>query len=194
MAKVQLLLDTNAYLRLAEKLNPLLNTPFGPAQARLFVIRDFEEEFKRSARLQSNFAWVMDRDFVLNRRKHVRIPRDKRRTIDVTTNALVAYVRDVGLAVSRVDNSALAIGRAMGIPVVTDDRDMRKVAHEFKIDTMRSLALLRRMERVGYIDMDKVRSVAIHWQRTDDRPPNFISDYRRIFGERHPNVPRRRSG
>lgn len=186
MAKSQILLDSNAYLRLAENLNPLLNSPFGADRTRLFVIREFEQEFKRSARLQAQFNWVREQPYVLNRKRPLPIPRDKRRQIQRTESALIDHTRTEGMGVSPVDSRALAIGRVLKLAVVTDDRDMRKVADVFKIRTMRTLALLKKMLQTGHIDIDTVRAIAIYWQVTNDRPANFRSDYRRIFGEQPP--------
>jgi len=186
MIKERLLLDTNAYLRLAEKLHPLLNQPFGPDDARLFVIREFEKEFKNSPRMCSKFTWVNDQGYVLNRKKHVPIPQVKRQAIKTTKSAIESHIRGEGLTVSPVDATALAIGRVLGMQVITDDKDMRVVAETFKIPTMRTLALLKRMLREEHIDIDLVREIAVHWQVTDDCPGGFRSDYRRYFSEAAP--------
>lgn len=186
MIKERLLLDTNAYLRLAEKLHPLLNQPFGPDDARLFVIREFEKEFKNSPRLRSKFTWVNDQGYVLNRKKHVPIPLAKRQAIKTTRNAIASQIRSEGLTVSPVDAMALAIGRVLGMKVITDDRDMRVVAETFKILTMRTLALLKRMLREDHVDMDMVREIAVHWQVNNDCPGNFRTDFRRYFSEAAP--------
>lgn len=186
MIRERLLLDTNAYLRLAEPLDPLLNQPFGPDKARLFVIREFEKEFSFSPRLRTRFAWVKDTKYVVNRKRPVPTPRDKRRHISITESALLDYVRTEGLGVSPVDNIALAVGKTLDMIVVTDDLDMRKVAHIFKIHTMRTRALLKRMLRENHIDMAKVTEIALYWQSVDDCPASFYSDFRRIFGEPAP--------
>ena len=186
MVNERLLLDTNAYLRLAEKLHPLLNQPFGPGDARLFVIREFEKEFRNSPRLCSTFTWVEDQPYVLNRSRPVPIPRDKRQDIKRTKKFITDHVRSEGLTVSPVDAMALAIGRVLGMKVITDDRDMRVVADTFKIPTMRTLALLKRMLREKHIDIAMVREIAVHWQANDDCPGNFRTDFRRYFSEAAP--------
>lgn len=182
MAGRQILLDTNAYLRLAEKINPLLNTPFGKHRTRLFVIRQFESEFKSSARLRTDFDWVMEPKYVLNRKKYIRIPRDKKRTIRITERTLIDHVRTHGLGVSGIDCAALATGRVLEAIVVTDDRDMRRLADTFGIRTMRSLALMGQMLRDAHIDIEAVHETVLHWQETGDCPASFRADYRRIFG------------
>lgn len=186
MSKERLLLDTNAYLRLAEKLHPLLNQPFGPGDARLFVIRDFEKEFKNSPRLCSKFTWVNDQGYFLNRKGRFPIPRDKQRSIKTTTKYITSHIRSEGLTVSQVDAAALATGRVMGMNVITDDKDMRIVAKTFNIPTMRTLALLKRMVREAHIDMVMVRDIAVYWQENDDCPGQFRSDYRKYFSETAP--------
>jgi len=186
----QILLDTNAYLRLALKINPLLNTPFGENRCRLFVIKEFELEFTRSRRLSSEFAWVAEQPFVLNRKRSIRMARDKRRLLSPTKSVLGGYVRDEGLDVSPVDCSALAFGKVLGVPVVTDDQGMRSVAHEFAITTMRTLALLKLMNQAEHIDLQTVRDVVLHWIDTNDCPGRFRADYRRIFKENPPSRPK----
>ena len=58
MAQQKLLLDTNAYLRLARSIHPLLFVEFGEDRTCLYLAEDFETEFARSRRLHSKFPWV----------------------------------------------------------------------------------------------------------------------------------------
>jgi hypothetical protein len=51
------LLDTNAYLRLAKRVRPLLGVPFGQRQYVLTVLQDVEDEVHRSPRLRFHFPW-----------------------------------------------------------------------------------------------------------------------------------------
>lgn len=55
-----LLLDTNAYLRIAKRVKPLLGIAFGQKGYRLTILEDVEREFERSPRLQSTFPWFQD--------------------------------------------------------------------------------------------------------------------------------------
>ncbi|MEJ0004755.1 MAG: hypothetical protein WDN30_16635 [Pararobbsia sp.] len=55
-----LLLDTNAYLRFAKRIKPLLGVAFGAKKYTLTVLSIVEEEFHRSVRLQERFPWFDD--------------------------------------------------------------------------------------------------------------------------------------
>jgi hypothetical protein len=48
-ATTLVLLDTNAYLRLAKRVRPLLGVPFGQKQYVVTVLEDVENEVHRSA-------------------------------------------------------------------------------------------------------------------------------------------------
>ena len=48
MAQRKLLLDSNAYLRLARSIHPLLFVEFGEDRSCLYLTEDFETEFARS--------------------------------------------------------------------------------------------------------------------------------------------------
>ena len=54
------LLDTNAYLRLAKRIKPLLGIRFGQKGYVLTILKDVEDEVHRSARLQEYFPWFDD--------------------------------------------------------------------------------------------------------------------------------------
>ena len=63
MAQQKLLLDTNAYLRLARSIHPLLFVEFGEDRSCLYLAEDFEREFARSRRLRSKFPWVDEPEY-----------------------------------------------------------------------------------------------------------------------------------
>ncbi len=51
------LLDTNTYLRLAKRVRPLLGVEFGQKRYVLTVLRDVEDEVRRSRTLRFKFPW-----------------------------------------------------------------------------------------------------------------------------------------
>lgn len=51
------LLDTNAYLRLAKRVRSFLGLSFGQKAYVLTVLQDVEDEVHQSARLQFRFPW-----------------------------------------------------------------------------------------------------------------------------------------
>ena len=58
MSIKRILLDSNAYLRLANSFHPLLNEPFGKDRYALYLIPEFQKEFDKSPRLANKFGWV----------------------------------------------------------------------------------------------------------------------------------------
>lgn len=71
MPQTKLLLDTNAYLRLAYTFHPLLFVSFGGKKYTLYVIEDFQKEFNRQSRLKRKFPWVNKNQF---KKKQDKIP------------------------------------------------------------------------------------------------------------------------
>lgn len=69
MPQTKLLLDTNAYLRLAFSIHPLLFVSFGDKDYTLYVIEEFQFEFEKQSRLKKNFNWINEQKFKENRLK-----------------------------------------------------------------------------------------------------------------------------
>ncbi len=102
MPQTKLLLDTNAYLRLAFTIHPLLFVSFGEEQYTLYVIEDFQKEFNRRRRLKRSFPWVNQKEFKNNRSK----------LITLSNSALITtYVRQVSSDFNffNISNPLLAI-------------------------------------------------------------------------------------
>lgn len=74
MPPVRLVLDSNSYFRLARSIRPLLDASFGPEPCRLAVLKELDEEFNRSTRLQSKFFWVREPEYQQDRRKGLPTP------------------------------------------------------------------------------------------------------------------------
>lgn len=84
---------------------------------------------------------------------------------------------------SPVDVRALATAYVLDVQIVTDDQDMLRLAGDFGIKTMNTLALMRLMLDSGRIDMSRVRQITAYWQYEKDTPAGFRKDYARLFGE-----------
>lgn len=82
MAGANILLDSNAYFRLARSIHPLLNQEFGnTTQYCLYVIADLEKEFGRSRRLRNKFSWVDDQEYRDNRSFKIPISQEERKQL-----------------------------------------------------------------------------------------------------------------
>ena len=72
MAKIRILLDSNAYLRLAVSIHPLLGQRFGldeQEQNIIRVIQKLDLEYAKNPRLKNKFHWVKDEPYAENRQK-----------------------------------------------------------------------------------------------------------------------------
>ena len=185
MSQRKLLLDTNAYLRVAQSIHPLL-VEFGEDQTCLYLIEEFEREFARSRRLRSKFPWVDEPEYRDNRQIRLQIGRKQKRAIQTAIEFIGDQADADALGVSAVDVSVLGHASVLEIGVVTDDTDMRALGTAFGIEIMGTLSLLKRMLEAEHIDFAKVRQIAAYWRHERDLPAKFGRDYRRLFGERPP--------
>jgi predicted nuclease of predicted toxin-antitoxin system len=186
MAQRKILLDSNAYFRLAQTIHPLLNVAFGTERNCLYAIRELQQEFGCSSRLKSKFHWVNEPEYAGNRRRSITIPKKAARKIAVTLSVLEGHARREGLGTSRVDVRALATASALEIPIVTDDGDMRTLAEAFGTEVMKTLELLRLMLDCGHVTMQQVVAAAGYWRYTRDLPRDYDADFRRLFRRRPP--------
>ena len=107
MPQRKLLLDTNAYLRLARSIHPLLFIEFGEDQTCLYLIDEFEREFARSRRLRSKFPWVDEPEYRDNGQVRLQIGRKQKREIRMAIDFIGDQADADALGVSAVDVSVL---------------------------------------------------------------------------------------
>ncbi len=186
MPQSKILVDTNTYIRLAKSIHPLLDTPFGVEEYCLYVLKELDDEFSRSARLQTQYSWVEEQEFQTNRRKCLTLSKQNKREIELALDFLRQHKIDNQLSVSEVDIRYLSHSYVLDIYVVSDDTDMLELAGVFNIKTMKTQELLRLMLECDHVDMEKVRQIAAYWEYISDKPANFRQDYIDIFGEKPP--------
>jgi hypothetical protein len=179
------LLDSNAYFRLACSIRPLLKGAFGEAPPyTLFVLAALDEEYRRSIRLQSKFQWVVETEYRNDRAaKLYQLNRKKLEEADRALRFFADFADYHKLNVSLVDLKALAVGFVDTIPVVTDDTDMTTVAEAHDIECWSCIKLLKLMCATGHIDDEKVTEVLEYIQYEKDlpmsleRPRKTFKDY-----------------
>lgn len=129
----RVLLDTNAYLRLAKRIKPLLGKPFGQKDYVLTILRAVEDEVHRSTRLQFHYPWFDDPPLAEERlAKRVRLGQEERAQIEAMQSVLRAHVLEHAAEYtthfrsppSPVDCFCLAFGQIRPAIVVTDDLGM----------------------------------------------------------------------
>jgi hypothetical protein len=186
MAETRIILDTNAYFRLAQSIRPLLNTAFGKQNFTLYVLKELQVEYDKNPRLTNRFAWVNDPEYVSNRSQRLALKAKEKSEIKRAYDFILDYVRNVHPGVSKVDVLALAHAELLAIPVVTDDDEMRQAAKDYGIKTLKTLELLKLMLDCNHIDMAKVREIAGYWAYFKDIPKSFKADFKKLFGEEPP--------
>ena len=153
MAQSKILVDTNAYLRLAKTIHPLLFVPFGENQYCLYILPELNKELENH-RLQNAFYWVTEDDYVQNRNHFPTIS-----PIEQTLEYVWDYVQTDLPGPSRVDALYVAYAIELEVPVVTDDQDMTKLAKEFGAEVMPTLELLKIMLDCGHTDMKTIKGL-----------------------------------
>ena len=183
MPESRILLDTNAYFRLAQSIRPLLNTPFGELRYNLYVLKELQAEYEKNPRLTNLFPWVNFPEYAGNRSQRLVVANKEKSEIKRAYDFILDYVRNVHPGVSRIDVLCLAHAEQLDIPVVTDDDDMRQAGKDYGIKLLKTVELLKLMLDCGHIDMAKVKEIAAYWIYMRDTPKSFKSDYKRLFGE-----------
>lgn len=186
MSQSRILVDSNAYFRLAKSIHPLLNVEFGDKRYCLYCIKELQVEYNRNSRLKNTFSWVNEPEYVKNRSHLLKITREEKPEIKRAYDFILDYVRNVHPGVSKVDVLCLAHAEQLCIPVVTDDEEMRIAAADYGIKTFRTLELLKLMLDCRHIDIKKIREIVAYWIYLNDKPKDFHVDYKKLFGEVQP--------
>jgi hypothetical protein len=168
-ATTLVLLDTNAYLRLAKRVRPLLGVPFGQKQYVVTVLEDVENEVHRSARLRLHYPWF-DGDASLAAERvarRLRLSREEQAQLEAAARFLHQWVlQDVQRFTvggrsppSLTDCRVLALGQLRPAIVVTDDLGMHDLAREFSIGVWHGFDLLAKLRTAKSISDEQVREI-----------------------------------
>ncbi|MDC9728351.1 MAG: DNA-binding protein [Methyloprofundus sp.] len=182
MAQSKILIDTNAYLRLAQTVRPLLFVPFGDNEYCLYIIPELNEELK-SRRLTTKFPWIDEKEYLQNRQHTPSLSKKQRNSIKQTFEYLWGYVQTELPGPSKVDALYIAYALELSVPVITDDQDMTELAHAFDAQVMPTLELLKLMLDCGYLDKKTIDGIVDYWRYICDRPANLEQDYIRLFSK-----------
>ena len=191
------LLDTNAYLRLAKRVRPLLGKRFGQKDYILTVLKDVQNEVLRQPRLQFLYPWF-DADELLAQERlsnTLRLSKDEKATLDAAASALHGIVQmDPGRFMkhrrsppSYTDCRVLAFGQIRPAVVVTDDLAMHELATIAEIEPLwHGPDLLKRMLTAKLINNDLVRELYSALEVNKDFTSSWIeakhTTFSRIFG------------
>ena len=156
------LLDTNTYIRLAKRIRPLLGVKFGQRDYVLTVLKDVEDEVRRSRTLRFRFPWFDDEAFGTERdATQIRLSATEKTALDNARSVLRGHV------LSDVDRYTTG-GRQP--PSDTDCRVLAKMKAAKKVDNDLIRDIYDALERNG--DLTATWSQAKH------------TEFIRIFGPR----------
>lgn len=189
MGVFRILLDSNAYLRIANSFHPLLHKSFGKKNYTLYLIPEFQKEFNKNPRLKHKFGWVDQPEYIENRKHRLRIKREQKEQIHLTYTYLWQHNVSEGVGASRVDVRALAYGAVLDVPVVTDDRDMAELGKVFGIEIWGLLDLLKLMHAKGRITVEEIESLLDYLDYVKDLPyPSFKKIALKAFAKHSRNT------
>jgi len=180
MPQSKILVDTNAYLRLAKTIRPLLFSSFGENKYCLYIIPELNDELS-NRRLNSKFPWVNEEEYAENRKHSPMIGKKQRKSIQDSFDHVWDLVQTEYPGPSKVDALYIAYAIELGVPVVTDDQDMTELAEAFDVEIMPTLSVLKIMLDCGHTDMRTIDAMVEFWRYMGDRPANLEKDYARLF-------------
>lgn len=89
-----ILIDTNAYIRLAKHFSPLLGQKFVIPPEVLQVLSEVDREISASPRLESKFSWALDDEYAQNRLQNLVKLNGKQPTEIFNTKSVVDGISD----------------------------------------------------------------------------------------------------
>jgi len=189
------LLDTNTYLRLAKRIRPLLGVEFGQKPYVLTVLKDVEDEVRRSRTLQFKFPWFDNEDFGAERdAARIRLKADEKQLLENTQSVMRGHVlQEVDRYTtggrqppSDTDCRVLAFGQVREAIVVTDDLGMHLLAEDFEIPIWHGWQLLSKMKAAKAVSNELIREIYEALEQNGDLTRTWAeakhTEFARIFG------------
>lgn len=189
------LLDTNAYLRLAKRIRPMLGVKFGQREYVVTILKDVEEEVHRSPALRFKFPWFDDDDLAAERMSAtMRLSAEEKEKLGVAQSVLHGWVlADISRYTtggrsppSPVDCRVLAFGQIREAVVVTDDIGMHDLAKDFDITVWHGPELLAKMRTAKMVSNDLIREIFDALEANGDQTASWRdakhTTFAKIFG------------
>jgi len=190
------LLDTNTYLRLAKRIRPLLGVKFGQKDYVLTVLKDVEDEVRRSRALSFKFPWFDLEEFGAERDAvTLRMTAPEKAALASAQSVLHGYaLSDVNRYTtggrhppSSTDCRVLAFSQVRAAIVVTDDLGMHLLAKDFDIPIWHGWELLAKMRTAKLVSNELVREIYEALERNGDLTKTWAearyTTFNRIFGQ-----------
>lgn len=187
------LLDTNAYLRLAKRVRPMLGVKFGQKEYVLTILKITEDEVHKNPRLRHNYPWFDNPEHTEERlAKQVRLKEDEKELLSISKSIFRQHVLENAsnykTPPSPADCHILAFGQIRRAIVVTDDLSMHQLAKEFELEksVWHGHELLHKMLSGKHIDKNLVSGIYEALEVNGDLPRTWRevkhTTFKKIFG------------
>lgn len=193
---ILVLLDTNAYLRLAKRVRPAVGVKFGQKEYVLTVHKTTEDEVHRSPRLRATFPWFDNQEHADERlSKQIRLSAQEHSQVNAAKSVLHGSVLQDPLRFmvgkrqppSENDCLLLAIGQIKSAIVVTDDLGMHLLANDFDLQVWHGHELLQKLLTAKIVSKALVVEIYEALENNRDLPESWLeikhTKFARIFGK-----------
>lgn len=189
---ILVLLDTNAYLRLAKRVRPAVGVVFGQKDYVLTIHKLVEDEVHRNARLKSLYPWFDGDEFAQERlAKQVRLSDEEKASVNAAQSVLHGWVlADPGPYMvggrsppGPTDCWLLALAQVKSAIVVTDDLGMHALAHEFNLQIWHGYELLDKLRSARVVDASKIREIFEALETNGDLPRSWQEAKHAVFAK-----------
>lgn len=189
------LLDTNAYLRLAKRVRPAVGIKFGQKGYVLTIHKSVEDEVHRNPRLRATYPWFDGQEFASERlAKQIRLSEADKASVQAAQSVLHGWVLadpepyTVGgrSPPGAIDCWLLALGQVKPAIVVTDDLGMHALAKDFGIVIWHGFELLDKLRSAKVVGPPLIREIYEALEANGDIPKTWQEAkhtvFSRIFG------------
>ena len=184
------LLDTNAYLRLAKRVRPAIGIKFGQKGYVLPIHKSVEDEVHRSARLRATYPWFDGQEFASERlAKQIRLSAVEKTEVQAAQSVLhgwvladpESYTSGGRSPPGATDCWLLALGQVKPAIVVTDDLGMHALAKDFGIAVWHGFELLDKLRSAKVVDAPLVREIYDALDANGDLPKSWQEAKHTVF-------------
>lgn len=189
------LLDTNAYLRLAKRVRPFVGLKFGQKPYLITILKDVEDEVHGGARLKYQYPWFDSNEFANERlSKSMRLSPTDRANMQIAQGILhgmaqsdlTKYTTEGRSPPGMTDCWVLAFGHVKQAIVVTDDLGMHALAKEFGITIWHAFELLDKLRSAKIVSRELIveiyEALEVNRDLTDTWLKAKHTTFVRIFG------------
>jgi predicted nucleic acid-binding protein len=184
------LLDTNAYLRLAKRVRPAVGVVFGQKGYVLTIHKSVEDEVHRSARLKSLYPWFDGQEFANERlSKQIRLTTNEKASVQAAQSVLYGwvlfntgrYTSDGRSPPGPTDCWLLALAQVKSAIVVTDDLGMHALADDFGIAIWHGYELLDKLRSAKVVERLLIREIFEALETNGDLPKTWLEAKHSVF-------------